>query len=91
MRKPVVLVPEVPDDSSVSRSRSLYQHQTINHLIFDRVREIQLEVDLLRAYLQCEEVGRIGGAGLKHEISVLTDVSISLFDDVYKPLREKWH
>ena len=67
-----------------------YQHQTWNHLFFDRVREVQLEVELLKAYLQQEESGRIGGAGLKREIFALSRVSSLLFDGVYKPIREKW-
>ena len=57
-----------------------YQHQTWNHFFFDRIREVQLEVHLLRAYLQQEESARIGGAGLKREISALSWVSSLLFD-----------
>lgn len=90
MRSPISVVSVAAGDSPPFGSHSSYSHQTTNHLIFDRIREVQLEVDLLRSYLQCEETGRIGGAGLKHEISVLADVSTSLFDDVYMPLREKW-
>lgn len=90
MRKPVEVKPIRTENSTVCSPRPSYQHQTINHLIFDRIREVQIEVDLLRAYLQCEETGRVGGAGLKHEISALTDVSNLLFDDVYMLLREKW-
>lgn len=67
-----------------------YQHQTWNHLFFDRIRSVQLEIELMRAYLQREEDGRIGGAGLKQEIDALSAVSSILFDDVYKPIREKW-
>lgn len=67
-----------------------YQHQTVNHLIFDRIRSVQLEVDLLRAYLTEEENSRIGGAGLKSEINALSRASTLLFDRVYMPLREKW-
>lgn len=67
-----------------------YQHQTSNHLFFDRVRSLQFEVDLLCSYLKREEEGRIGGAGLSFEIEALENVSRVLFDDVYKSLREKW-
>lgn len=67
-----------------------YQHQTSNHLFFDKVRSLQFEVDLLCSYLKREEEGRIGGAGLDSEIEALEKVSCVLFDDVYKSLREKW-
>lgn len=67
-----------------------YQHQTSNHLFFDRVRSLQFEVDLLCSYLKREEEGRICGAGLSSEIEALENVSRVLFDDVYKSLREKW-
>lgn len=67
-----------------------YQHQTYNHLIFDRIRSVQLEVELLKAYLEQDEFSRIGGAGLKDEIDVLAFVSHLLFDDVYHTLRKKW-
>ena len=48
-----------------------YQHQTSNHLFFDRVRSLQFEVDLLCSYLKREEEGRNGGAGLASEIKAL--------------------
>lgn len=67
-----------------------YQHQISNHLFFDRVRSLQFEVDLLCSYLKHEEEGRIGGAGLASEINALEKVSSVLFDEVYKPIREKW-
>lgn len=67
-----------------------YQHQTSNHLFFDRVRSLQFEVDLLCSYLKREEEGRIGGAGLASEIKALDKVSSILFDDVYMSIREKW-
>ena len=67
-----------------------YQHQTSNHLFFDRVRSLQFEVDLLCSYLKREEDGRIGGAGLASEIKALEKVSSILFDDVYMSIREKW-
>lgn len=67
-----------------------YQHQTSNHLFFDRVRSLQFEVDLLCSYLKRFEEGRIGGADLASEIKALENVSSVLFDEVYKSLREKW-
>ena len=67
-----------------------YQHQTSNHLFFDRVRSLQFEVDLLCSYLKREEEGRNGGAGLASEIKALEKVSSILFDDVYMSIREKW-
>lgn len=67
-----------------------YQHQTLNHLFFDRIREVQLEVEFMKSYLLREEEGRIGGAGLKGEIRALDRVSLLLFDEVYKPIRDKW-
>lgn len=67
-----------------------YQHQIYNHLFFDRIRAVQLEVEFMKAYLEREESSRIGGAGLKREISTLEKISSLLFDGVYKPIREKW-
>lgn len=67
-----------------------YRHQTFNHLFFDRIRAVQLEVEFMMAYLEKEESGRIGGAGLKREIAALRKVSSLLFDDVYSPIREQW-
>ena len=67
-----------------------YQHQTSNHLFFDRVRAVQFEVELLKTYLEAEEHGRDGGAGLAHEIKTLSDVSALLFDEVYLSIRKKW-
>lgn len=71
-------------------SSSNYVHQTYNHLFFDRVRAVQFEVDLLKAYLVDEENSRVGGAGLSSEISALNSVSTILFDDVYHSIRQKW-
>lgn len=42
-----------------------YQHQTWNHLFFDRIRAVQIEVEFMQAYLLKEENSRSGGAGLK--------------------------
>lgn len=67
-----------------------YQHQTYNHLFFDRIRAVQLEVVFLRSYLVIEENSRSGGAGLAGEIQALDSCSALLFDAVYKPLRSKW-
>lgn len=60
-----------------------YVHQTENQLIFDWVRSIQLECDLLYSYLKCD-----GSA--EKEASVLKDISIRLYDDVYIGLRSRW-
>lgn len=60
-----------------------YVHQTENQLIFDRVRSIQLECDLLYSYLKYD-----GSA--EKEASVLKDISIRLFDDVYIGLCSRW-
>lgn len=67
-----------------------YQHQTWNHLFFDRIRAVQLEVEFMQAYLLKEENSRSGGAGLKGEIKALGHISNVLFNQVYKPIREKW-
>lgn len=60
-----------------------YVHQTENQLIFDKVRSIIFECDLLYSYLMFD-----GGA--EHEASILKGISISLFDDVYMGLRSHW-
>lgn len=60
-----------------------YVHETENQLIFDKVRSIKLECDLLYSYLMYD-----GSA--EREASVLKDISISLFDDVYMGLRSHW-
>ena len=69
---------------------SEYQHQTYNHLIFDKVRQIQLDVELVKSYLQQEENSRVGGADLAEVISALQTISTDIFEVVYKPLRNKW-
>ena len=69
---------------------SQYEHKTWNHLVLDKVRETQVDVELLKSYLAREEEGRQGGAGLRENIGRLDLVSGILFDEVYKPLREKW-
>lgn len=74
----------------MSKPNSSYNHQTYNHLFFDRIRAVQLEVEFMKSYLLREEEGRIGGAGLKGEIDALEKVSTLLFDGVYMPIREKW-
>lgn len=60
-----------------------YINKTENQLIFDKVRSIKLECDLLYSYLMYD-----GSA--EHEASVLKDISIRLFDDVYMGLRSHW-
>lgn len=60
-----------------------YVHQTENQLIFDKVRSIKLECDLLYSYLKFD-------GSVEHEASILKDISISLFDDVYMGLRSHW-
>lgn len=67
-----------------------YQHQTWNHLFFDRIRAVQLEIRLMQSYLAEEEASRIGGAGLSRQIKALERCSSILFDGVYMPLRDKW-
>lgn len=67
-----------------------YQHQTWNHLFFDRIRAVQLEILLMRSYLVEEEAFRSGGAGLADQVRALESCSALLFDDVYMPLRDKW-
>lgn len=52
-------------------------------MIFDKVRSIKLECDLLYSYLKCD-----GSA--EQEASVLKDISISLYDEVYMGLRSHW-
>ena len=52
-----------------------YVHQTENQLIFDKVRSIKLECDLLYSYLKYD-----GSA--EQEASILKDISIRLYDDV---------
>lgn len=60
-----------------------YVHQTENQLIFDRVRSIKLECDMLYSYLMYD-----GSA--EREASALKDISIRLYDDVYIGLRSHW-
>lgn len=60
-----------------------YVHQTENQLIFDKVRSIKLECDLLYSYLKYD-----GSA--EYEASILKRISVSLFDDVYMGLRSRW-
>ncbi len=60
-----------------------YVHQTENQLIFDRVRSIKLECDMLYSYLSMN-----GSA--EREASALKDISIRLYDDVYIGLRSHW-
>lgn len=67
-----------------------YVHKTTNHLVFDRIRQIQLDVDFLCSYLQREEASRVSGAGLSSEIKALMRVHNLLFEDVYQSLRSKW-
>lgn len=60
-----------------------YVHQTENQLIFDMVRSIKLECDLLYSYLKYD-----GSA--EREASALKDISVMLYDDVYIGLRSLW-
>lgn len=60
-----------------------YVHKTENQLIFDKVRSIKLECDLLYSYLKYD-----GSA--EQEASVLKGISISLYDEVYMGLRSRW-
>jgi hypothetical protein len=60
-----------------------YVHQTENQLIFDRVRSIKLECDLLYSYLKYD-----GSA--EDEAAALKDISVRLYDDVYIGLRSHW-
>ena len=60
-----------------------YVHQTENQLIFDKVRSIKLECDLLYSYLKYD-----GSA--EQEASILKDISVRLYDDVYMRLRSHW-
>ena len=69
---------------------SEYVHQTYNHLMFDRIRELQLDVELIKSYLIREETSRVGGADLADIIFALDRISSDVFELVYKPLREKW-
>lgn len=66
-----------------------YQHQSWNHLVFDKVRSIQLDIEFLKAYLMAND---FASADPRHqsEIQALQECSTLLFDDVYKSLREKW-
>lgn len=60
-----------------------YVHKTENQLIFDKVRSIIFECDLLYNYLMYD------GSAL-YEASILKGISVSLFDDVYMGLRSHW-
>lgn len=60
-----------------------YVHKTQNQLIFDKVCSLKLECDLLYSYLKYD-----GSA--EQEASVLKDISISLYDEVYMGLRSHW-
>lgn len=69
-----------------------YRHQTFNHLVFDRLRAVQLEVEFLAAYLrQNNKAQNLDGTfPLDREIRALDKCSRILFDDVYHSLRGKW-
>lgn len=60
-----------------------YIHQTANQMIFDKVRSIQLECDMLYSYLRYD-----GSA--ENEASALKDISMRLYYDVYNGLRSHW-
>ena len=62
---------------------AMYVHQTENQLIFDKVRSIKLECDLLYSYLKYD-----GSA--EKEAFALKDISTRLYDDVYIGLRSHW-
>lgn len=66
----------------------MYKHRTSNELFFDKIRELQFELDLLRAYLS-NSTGYDKLAYNKEE-QALNLCSLILFDDVYKSIREKW-
>ena len=60
-----------------------YVHQTENQLIFDRVRSIKLECDMLYSYLKYD-------CSAEDEASALKDISVRLYDEVYIGLRSHW-
>lgn len=60
----------------------MYKHDSWNDLILDKVRSVQVEVELLRSYLR--DVDPIAACKLY-------DCSVILFDEIYKPLKDKWN
>ncbi len=59
-----------------------YIHQSHNQLVLDKIRSIQLDIDMLRAYLiHCDYDNA-------QSLNTLYDCSIKLFDEVYKPLKD---
>lgn len=62
---------------------AVYVHRTTNQAVFDMVRQMQVNADILAGYLR--DVG-----GCAHEVAALDTVSVLLFDDVYKRLRSHW-
>ena len=60
-----------------------YVHKFSNQAIFDMVRSMQINADVLAGYLSY-----VGGCS--KEVEALHSVSTLLFDDVYKGLRSHW-
>ena len=76
----------------MNHSLDEYRHQTFNHLVFDRLRAVQLEVEFLAAYLRQNNKSQNldGTFPLDREIRALDKCSSILFDEVYHSLRGKW-
>ena len=60
----------------------MYKHSSWNDLILDKIRSLQVDVDLLRAYLRDVDPAAA---------DKLFDCSVILFDEIYKPLKDKWN
>lgn len=60
-----------------------YVHQTLNQLIFDHVRHVQLECNLLSGYL-------LHDGSAPREAQALYEISMRLFEDVYQSLLSHW-
>lgn len=60
-----------------------YVHQTMNQLIFDRARQISLDLTLLAAYLDQD-----GSA--KDEVKQLYRARDIVYEGVYRSLRAHW-
>lgn len=62
----------------------MYKNRTSNELMFDKLRDLTFELDVLAAYL------RYSGNGNEKEARILSQCSVSIFDKVYKELRQSW-
>lgn len=63
-----------------------YVHKTSNQLTFDKLRQIQYEIELLKAYIAKGQ----GGNDVSDIISALDEASYLIYEKAYTPLRQIW-